>query len=57
MAILGIFGNVWASPLYLKVTLGIAIPMLTLLAIYFIIVPNSIKVQIRPPYTLDCEKN
>lgn len=56
MTILGIFGSVWASPLYLKVTLGIAIPILTLLAIYFIIVPNSIKVQICPRYTLDRER-
>ncbi|XP_014555486.1 hypothetical protein COCVIDRAFT_16919 [Bipolaris victoriae FI3] len=43
MAILGVFGSVWASPLYLKVTLVIAVPILVLLAIYFIIVPNSIK--------------
>lgn len=55
MAILGVFGSVWASPLYLKVTLVIAVPILVLLAIYFIIVPNSIKVQTPSRHILDYE--
>lgn len=44
MALLDIVGKVQDTPLHWRVALVTALPILILLTIYFIIVPNAIKV-------------